>query len=260
LTRRAKILLAACLPALALSQPWAAAEVTQKDGVRVAVDGSLAPRRLPRHGKAPISVDVSGRIGSTSPSGPPQLRTLQIAINREGRISSRGIPVCRLGRINPSTTKEAMAACGSSLVGEGHFSASVKLPRQSPFPSEGKILAFNGRLRGQPALLAHIYGTKPVPTSYVLPFLVRPARGTFGTTLEASLPAVTGEWGFVTGISISLHRNFTFKGRRQSFLSAGCPAPAGFGAVAFPLLRTTFGFDGGLELTESLTRTCQATG
>ena len=260
MSRPIKILLAACLPAIALCPSWAAAGVTQKGGVRIAVEGSLAPQRLPRHGRAPISVRVSGRIGSATASKPPQLRTLEIGINREGRLSSYGIPVCRLGRIDPSTTREAMAACGSSLVGEGHFSASVRLPEQSPFPSEGKILAFNGRVRGQPAIFAHIYGTKPVPTSYVLPFLIEPAKGTFGTVLKASLPSVTGEWGFVTGIAIGLHRNFTFNGKRRSFLSAGCPAPSGFSAIPFPLIRTTFGFDGGLRLTDSLTRTCKAIG
>ena len=31
--------------------------------------------------------------------------------------------------------------------------------------AEGKLYAFNGRWHGRPAILAHVYGTKPVPTS-----------------------------------------------------------------------------------------------
>jgi hypothetical protein len=261
-TKRVAIPSAAALVAAAALLPsLAPAGVVQKGGVRVSVKGDLAPTRLPRHGTAPVAVSVAGHIAAaTGSDSPPQLRTLTIAINRQGRLSSRGIPLCRLGHINPSTTRAALAACGSSLVGEGHFSANVKLPEQSPFPSEGKVLAFNGRLRGKPAIFAHIYGTKPVPTSYVLPFLIKSTGGTYGTVLETSLPQVTGDWGFVTGISIKLDRRFTYKGHTRSFLVAGCPAPAGFGSAVFPLIKTTFSFTGGLSLTDTLNKTCHATG
>jgi hypothetical protein len=257
---RSAAILSVSFALLALVASIAQGEVSQKEGVRVSVQGKLAPTSLPRLGTAPVSVSLGGQIGTNNPAGPPQLQTLRVAINREGRLSLRGIPLCRLGHISPSTDSEALAACGSSLVGEGSFSANVKLPEQSPFPSEGKVLAFNGRLRGKPAIFAHIYGTKPVPTSYVLPFLIEPGKGQFGTVLEASLPRVTGEWGFVTGISITLDRRYTYRGKPHSFLSAGCPAPKGFPKVSFPLMKTTFGFAGGLSLTNTLVRTCRASG
>jgi len=240
------------LLALAVLAPSTGAEVSQKRGVRVKVTGSISPKRLPRTGAAPVTVSVAGKIGSTGSVSSPQLERLSIAINRHGRLSYGGIPVCRLGKIDPSTTREALSACRSSLLGEGRFSADVKLPEQSPFPSEGKVLAFNGKISGRHAIFAHIYGTKPVPTSYVLPFRVKRGAGTFGTTLEASLPKVTGDWGFVTGISISLDR--------PGFLRAACPAPKGFGTVPFPLMRMSFGFAGGLELTSTLNRTCSPDG
>jgi hypothetical protein len=65
-----------------------------------------------------------------------------------------------IGHINPSTNQEALEACRSSLVGEGGFSANVKLPEQSPFPSEGRLLAFNGTIGGKPAMFGHIYGLR----------------------------------------------------------------------------------------------------
>src|SRR5262245_2046669 len=161
-----------------------AAVITQKGGVRVSVEGRLTPSRLPRHGSAPVAFSVAGQIASKSPSGPPQLRTITVAINAHGHLSTAGLPLCRLGHISPSNHREALAECGEALVGEGRFSANVKIPTQSPFPSEGKVLAFNGRLRGRPAIFAHIYGRKPVPTSYVMPFLIKRSRGTYGTVLE----------------------------------------------------------------------------
>lgn len=252
-TLRRSAPLAATLCALAaLLAAVASAEVEEKHGVRVSVEGKLAPKALPRHGSAAVSVSVSGRIGVRPSTVPPQLETLVIAINRQGKLSSRGIPTCRLGKIDPSTSQEALAACRASLVGEGSFSADVRLPEQSPFPSDGKVLAFNGKLGGRPAILAHIYGTKPIPASYVLPFLIKGSSGTYGTVLEASLPKVTGEWGFVTGISITLDR--------QGFLTAGCPAPKGFSRASFPLMRTSFGFEGGLRISSTLNRSCRAKG
>lgn len=242
----------ALLSAASLLSSISSAEVAQKQGVRITVNGAIAPTRLPRSGAAPIAVSVSGKIGQTKSGTEPQLKKFTIQINRAGHISFKGIPSCRIGRIDPSTTQQALAACGPSLIGEGHFSANVRLPEQSPFPSDGKVLAFAGKVRGEHAIFAHIYGTQPVDTSYVLPFLVKATKGTYGTTLEAFLPQATGEWGFVSGISLNLNR--------KGFISAGCPAPKGLTKVAFPMLRTSFGFAGGLQMSETLNRTCKASG
>jgi hypothetical protein len=228
------------------------AETTQKQGVKVTVDGSLSPKALPRKGAAPVSVAVEGQIAATGGAKAlPQLQHLEIAINSAGKLDLRGVPHCRINHINPSTDQEALAACRSSLVGEGSFSANVVLPEQSPFPSEGKLLAFNGTIGRQPALFAHIYGTEPVPTSYVFAFKVKQSKGTFGTVLETDFPKATGEWGYVTGISLKLDKRF---------LTAGCPAPKGFSKAPFPLARTDFAFAGGLSMKNTLTRTCRAKG
>lgn len=237
-----------------------ASVVEQRRGVRVSFDGKLTPHVLPRHGTAPVGIVVDAQIGATGGEDPPQLRRITIAINRNGHFSSKGLPACRVDQIQPSSTDGALAACRGSLVGEGRFSANVKLPQQSPFPSAGKVLAFNGKVNGRPAILAHIYGTEPAPTSTVLPFLLRQGRGTYGTTLEASLPQATGSWGYVTGLRMSLRRRFSYRGHSRSFLSAGCPAPAGFPSAAFPLAKTSFAFAGNLTLDAVLTRTCRARG
>jgi len=237
-----------------------ASVVVQRRGVRVSFDGKLTPHTLPRHGEAPVGIAVDARIAATGGEAPPQLRRIAIAINRNGHFTSQGLPLCSLREIQPSTTSGALEACGSSLVGEGHFSADVKLPEQSPFPSDGKVLAFNGRVHGKPAILAHIYGSQPAPTSAVLPFVIKSSQGTYGTILEASLPRATGNWGFVTGLQMSLRRHFSYRGKSRSFLSAGCPAPAGFPSAAFPLARTSFVFARGLTLVSVLSRTCRARG
>lgn len=251
---------AVCLAAIAatsIGRSLAATTAMVKDGVKVSVTGKLTPTTLPRRGTAPIGVRLGGRIGLAGADTLPKLTKLSIALNRHSRLDTRGLPRCRIGDIRPSTTREALAKCGAALVGEGSFSANVKLPEQSPFPSDGKVIAFNGRYRGRSAILAHIYGTTPLPTSYVLPFRIGHASGkAYGTVLEAEFPEVTGEWGYVTGLSMNLHRRFQHRGRTGSYLSAGCPVAAGFTATTFPLALTTFEFDSGLTISPPLSGIC----
>jgi hypothetical protein len=259
---------AAALAPLALSTSVGSAESEIRGGVKIirkgvkiSVSGKLTPTMLPRREAVPIGVSFGGRIGSTSPDGPPKLTKMTIAINRSGRFDTHGLPRCHLGQIDPSTSREALGACRSALVGEGSFSANVKFPDQSPFPSKGRVLAFNGRLHGRPAIFAHIYGTQPAPTSYVLPFTIRSSAGTYGTLLEASFPPVTGEWGYVTGIAMNLHRRFSYGGKIHGYLKASCPAPSGFTQVPFSLARTSFVFDGRLTIDPPpLIRTCRVKG
>jgi hypothetical protein len=250
-TRSIALLLSVAIAAAVLASA-SAAEVSQKQGIRVTVDGALSPKRLPRKGVAPVAVSVSGQIEAQSTATLPQLQHLQIAINSAGHLDVKGIPHCRIGHINPSTNQEALAACKSSLIGEGSFSANVVLPEQSPFPSKGKLLAFNGTIGRQPAVFAHIYGTEPIPTSYVFAFRIKQTnKGTYGTILETSFPRATGDWGYVTGIELNLDKRF---------LTAGCPAPKGLSKVPFPLMKTDFSFKGGLSLQNTLIRSCQAKG
>jgi DNA-binding beta-propeller fold protein YncE len=235
-----------------------ASEVVQRGRVRVAVQASIAPRRLPRSGTAPIHFSLAAKIASTDGSVPPQLRRVAVEINRAGHLDPAGLPPCSVEQIQPSTTAGALEACRRSLVGEGRFSAKVLVPQQAPFPSSGKIVAFNGAWHGHPAILAHVFGTSPVPTSYTLPFVIGTVgKGTYGTELTASLPRFTSKWGYVTGISLDLGRSFRAHGARRSYLTAGCPAPKGFPGATFPLSRTTLAF-GAKPISQTLTRSCKA--
>ena len=247
---------------LVLPATPALAETVQGGGVRVAFSGKLSPTKLPRQGEAPVSVTVGGRIFTVDGSPPPRLRAIEIAINRAGRFDFAGLPRCTYAEIQPSTTAAAQAACGAAKVGEGTFAADVLLPEQSPFPSQGKIVAFNGTEKGKPVILAHVYGTVPIPLSYTLVLRVAETRGkgTFATVLRASLPEVIPGVAYITGISLTLDRRFTVAGRTRGYISAGCPAPAGFPGASFALLRASFSFEDAPTLSSTLNRSCRARG
>jgi hypothetical protein len=71
---------------------------------------------------------------------------------------------------------------------------------------------------------------------------------------------VTGDSGFITGLSLKLGRSFTYRGSRHSYLSAGCPAPKGFPGALFPFAKAKLAFTGGKSLSSTLRRSCRARG
>ena len=258
LKKRDAIVLTLALAALG-AVSMAQAEVAQKGNIRVTFDASLTPNALPRSGERPVKVSFAGAISKVKKDGPPpQLHKIEIAINRSGHINPGGLPSCGIDEIQPATTGDALLACRPALVGQGHFSARVGLPGKSRYPSEGKLYAFNGSFEGHPAILAHIFGRKPVATSFTLPFVISKKGGEFPTVLTAVFP--DSEQSFVNGIDLTLSRIFVSKGRRRGYVSAGCPAPQGVKVAAVPLAKVDYGFVGGQRVTSTLTRSCKARG
>jgi hypothetical protein len=235
----------------------AAAETIQKGNLRISFDGAITPNRLPRKGTAPVAVAVATKI-STTKGELPQLKQIQIAINRHGTLDATGLPQCKITDIQPATTEKALEACRSSLVGQGHFAATVSLSRQASFPSDAKLYAYSGTYKGKPAILAHAYGEKPVPTSFTLPFVISRSKGEFGTTLTATIPP--SEDSAITAIDLTLKRTYSYRGKRRSFAEAGCPAPKGFPGASFSFAKASYAFVGGKRLSSTLTRSCRARG
>lgn len=246
----------AAAAAVVLAVAVAQAEVAQKGDLRVSFEGKITPHTLPRSEQAPVTVAITGHIATTDQAEPPTLLRMSFAINRNGQIDYAGLPKCHYKDIQPSNNREALEACRSSLVGKGHFAANVLLPEQSPFPSKGKILAFNGDVLGHPVIFAHIYGTQPLPTSFVLPFVIRHSNGKYATTLVAYLPKVKANWGFITDVSLALNRIYEQHGHTHSYLTAACSAPKGFGQAVFAFAKAEFVFTG-RTLASTLTRSCK---
>ena len=252
------LLLALIGGAAALALP-AGAEVLQQGGLVVSFGGKIAPRKLPRAGTTPIGVEISGRIRSADGGLPPSLRQITLAINRNGVLDRRGLPTCSIERIQPSSTGGALRACGRARVGSGSVGGQIVIPGQPPVPFSGHVVAFNGRLRdGRPAILAHMYTTRPAPLTFILAFSIERTPGTFGLRLNAVVPRQTRRVAHITRFNLRLRRTYEVRGQRRSYLSGGCPAPAGFPGATFPLVHASYAFDGGNTLSNTLVRTCHA--
>jgi hypothetical protein len=233
-------------------------ERTQEGNIVVDFDGGITPHALPREGTAPVAVTVDSSFLTTDGADPPpQLRQIAIGINREGEIFDRGLPTCRVRRIQPATIAAARRICGGAIVGSGQVRVRVHLDNQNPFTFKGPLLVFNGERRGgERRLLAQVYGTRP-PSAFVLTFKIRRDSGTFGTVIQTTLPPAAREWAYVTHFDMKLRRTYTWRGKRRSFISAGCPALSGFTVALFQFARAKFSFAGGRAVTNELTRSCR---
>jgi hypothetical protein len=235
----------------------AGAELSQKGNLRLAFGGRIAPKKLPRTNVAPVTVRLSGAIGTADGGRPPELRKIAIAFNRNGRVSTAGLPVCRPGQLEQTTSTTARRLCRGALVGHGRFRANVELNGREPFPVNGEMLAFNSKKNGRPALLLHIYGSEPVQLAFVLTFkIVKVKKGTFGTLFVARIPKIAAQVGYVTNLNLTFGRRYIYRDRPRSFLSARCAAPSGFPGGVFTLARGSFSFTNGQRISTSLARNC----
>jgi hypothetical protein len=256
--RFAQLCLALALAALTLAS-LASAETKILGNLQLSVQATLSPKQLPRETSAPIAVSVGWQVQSTDPAlKPPSLKSVKIEINRAGILDPSGLPDCPYPQIQPASTQRALANCRASLVGQGSFSALVGLEGQESYVSAGKMLVFKGTRGKKPVLYGQIYTAYPFAASFVIVFKVsKEKKGTYATTLSATLPANLRAWGNLTEVKMRLARNYSYKGEKRSFLSAGCPAPKGFGAAPFPLARTSFSFNGAPAVSQVLSETCK---
>lgn len=250
-------LIAALCATVLLGAGIARGEIRGKGDLLVTFGGGFTPRSLPRDRDVPVTVHLHGTVKTADGSRPPQLRTISIAVNRYGRLSTEGLPICRPGLLESTDSELALSRCRPALVGHGRFGANVALPNAAPFPVEGKMLAFNGRVHGKPVVLLHIHGSNPVEATLVLTFTIRhPRDGKFGTVLTARIPRIASDLGYVTDVSLVFGRTYRFRGQPHSFLSARCAAPAGFPGALFTFAKGSFTFAGGTQLSPALVRDC----
>jgi hypothetical protein len=255
---RAPAVAVAAVAVVAAVAGLAGAAVFGGPNVRASFTGWLTPRSLPRGEAVPVALHMKGVLSTTEGHEPPQLRRIEIAINRHGVVSTAGLPTCPIGDIKSTDSKQALAACRSALVGTGRFTAHVSIPEQAPFPSIGKVLAFNSLYRGRHVILAHIFGRSPVPTTQILVLRFGHLHaGAYDTTLTTRMPETTEKWGYATGFALTLDRRYSYRGRPRSVVRANCPAPSGFTLASFAAAKATYELASGRELTRTLEGRCR---
>jgi hypothetical protein len=254
--RRATLLIGVALCSLL---GVAQAEVISGGNVRVSFRGWISPEKLPRTKAAPIALHLAARITPIEGKRPAALERVIVEVNRHAVATTRGLPICPWDRLVSENSRRALAICGDSLIGTGHFSSHIDIPEQAPFPADGRMLAFKSERNGRPAIAAHVFGLRPVPTSEVLPMTFgRRGQGNFGPIVTVKMPDIGNDWGYVNGFDLTLKRRYSYRGRRLSVISATCPAPADLDEVPFKAARGVFELADGSNLTRVVSGSCKA--
>lgn len=236
----------------------ARAEQSQEGNIIVTFDGGITPKSLPRTEVAPVAVTIDSSFKSAAGEDPPpQLRTISIGINRAGKIYDKGLPSCRVRKVQPATIRAARRICHDAIVGSGHVEVRVHLANQPPFTFNGPLLVFHAKPSGgHRRLLAQVYGLKP-PSAFVLNFKIVRTAGEFGTVIKTTLPKPARKWAYVTHFDMKLRRIYTHEGQRHSYVNASCAAPEGFPGAVYNFAESNFGFAGGKHVTTNLIRDCK---
>lgn len=234
----------------------AGANVVQSGNLRVTFDAAFTPHVLPRERPAPISVEVDGQISTTDGTQPPPLQRMRVELSSSGRIETRGLPACRGSALQSTSSEQALKNCGPAQIGHGEFQAELQLSGR-PILVDGRALAFNGVVAGRAGMFIHIYISRPVKVTLVIPLKISRGTGRFGTVLTTRVPKLAGGFGSITQLQLKIGRRYSYRGQRRSYLSASCSAPEGFPGATFTFARGVFSFEGGRTMNAFLSRSCQ---
>jgi len=187
-------------------------------------DGGFEPRVLPKRRFAPIHFQGYGQIKTTDGSTPPPLRHVKLEFDRDGRLTTTGLPRCGIGKLEGATTKQARRRCRAAIVGSGHVAAVVNLVGLAQIRLRVPLTLFNGPRRGgNPVVLGHARAPFPISETYVIVAPVeRRHGGIYGYRSEFDIPPIAGGLGSLTRIDARIGRRYNARGRRLSYVSARC--------------------------------------
>ncbi|MGN6255179.1 MAG: hypothetical protein ACTHO8_09400 [Solirubrobacterales bacterium] len=183
-------------------------------------DGGFTPKVLSKKKPTPISFNISAKMKSLNPNPEeqhlPALREFILEGDKHAGISVKGIPICKPGQLQSTTSTQARKVCGPALIGTGKTGVGIKFPDQKEIPVKSELLVFNGGFKGGVTkLLIHAYITVPTPAAIVTTVkITKIHKGRYGLLSVASIPKIAGGSGSVKSFNLTLKRGI---------LSATCP-------------------------------------
>lgn len=188
-------------------------------------DGDYKPHDLPRHHYAPIEfhghADVKRRGGGI----PPRLERATLEFDRDGLLTTRGLPVCRPARIEAVSPAASHRICGRAQVGEGRLGGVIALPVGLVVPAASPLMLFNGpRVHGMPSVVAHaqltVLGIGTETFTMLIP--IERAHGEYRYKASLELPEIADGYGVITSVRANIGRHYRAGGKELSYVSARC--------------------------------------
>jgi hypothetical protein len=217
--------IAAGLALIVVASALAKQEVVRAGNLFLRDNGGISPSKLPKHEQAPISAHLNAQIGTVDGSHPPAIESVIADFDKTIEVNAKGLPVCKEDQIVARDTTDAKKACADAIVGTGEGEVEVGFPEQAPFTAKGPITLYNGGVHGGTTLLLiHTYVAVPAPTAVIVTVeLTRIHRGHYGIHAVAQIPRIAGGAASVTKFKLTINRTFTYKGKKESYLTASCP-------------------------------------
>ncbi len=221
--RARRSLFVAALLAVGLAAGSASGARVVLGNIVVVADGSFHPKVLPKRAFAPIRIGGHATISTKDRTTPPPLKTILLLFDRNGRLTTRGLPTCRAAALANETVVAARRTCRRAIVGTGRAKAILSFPGQAPIPATSPLTFFNGPRKGRDAtVVIHAYTTTPAPTTYVAVTTIEKVHfGRFGYRLNTDVPSIAGGYGSLTSGSLAIHRTYRTAGG-----PAATPPPA----------------------------------
>jgi len=251
--RRPIAIVGVAVLAIAIAAGFANAATVKVGTLVLHADGGFEPRLLPKRAYAPIRFQGYGEVKTTDGSVPPALQHVKLEFDRDGRLTTAGLPVCRPAEIEAATPRQARQRCGGAIVGTGRIAAAVPLPVLGRIEPRSPLTLFNGPRRdGNPTVILHAQAPFPVSETYVIviPIERRPS-GIYGYRAEFDVPPVAGGLGSLTYIGARIGRRYRAGGGERSYVSARC-------SDSILQTRGLFSFADGTVISGSVFKICRA--
>ena len=230
--------------------------VTVRAGnLEVTVNGGFTPTALSKTKLTPITAQFEGKLKTVDGSHPPALKEVLIEADKNTGIEVKGYPTCTASKLQSQDTTHAKAICGEAILGTGHTNVEIQFPEQAPIPVSSPLILFNGGEKGGViTLFVHAYITVPTPAAIVTTVKVTKIHnGRYGIKSVATVPKIAGGSGSVTSFNLKVGKQWTYKGKKVSFISAKCPD----GKLQF---HGTASFSDGTRASAEVIRTCTGKG
>ena len=245
--------LAVATAAIAASAAFAGPTVVGKDGNTQSIDSSIGPKKLSKTTLSPVTLNVTTKTTSTTAADgvpSPAVRAV-IDFDKNVKIFTKGVPTCDPAKLQNTSTALAEQACGKAKIGSGTATALLPVGTQV-FPVDQTVTVFNGVPKGNtPVIILHTYGTTPIQTTLVLVGTVTNFnKEGYGPRLDLEIPLIAGGTGALTGVKAKIAKKYTYKGKKQSYVSAKC-------ASGKFKTRGAFTFKDGEVLTAFSTQSCK---
>lgn len=185
-------------------------------------DGGFTPRILPHASYAPINFEGNADLKAVDGSIPPPLQQIILDFDRDGRLTTAGIPICQPSQLQEVMPQEARGKCPNAIVGTGRAAAVIALGSQQILASS-PITLFNGpRLEGKPTVILHARTTTPAVQNFVITIPIEKRAGAYRYRATIDLPPIAGGAGSLIHIEAKVGKRYRVGGKQRSYVAARC--------------------------------------